>query len=130
MRGAFNRRHRRAGPICQNRETSIVVEDDPSLLELVRYLHLNPVRAKGVADLRALDRYPWTGHSALLGTAQTRAAVRARQLVAYVWVEHLGRRASDLARSLGQSRGNVSLAAKRGTAHAAAWRAQIADWYR
>jgi hypothetical protein len=68
--------------------------------------------------------------SALLGTARTRVAVRARQLVASVWVEHLGRRASELARVLGQSRGNVSLAAKRGTAHAAAWRAQIAAWRR
>jgi hypothetical protein len=68
--------------------------------------------------------------SALLGTAHTRAAIRARQLVASVWVEHLGRRASELARALGQSRGNVSLAVKRGTAHAAAWRAQIADWRR
>jgi putative transposase len=37
------------------------------LLELTRYLHLNPLRAGVVADLRALDRYPWTGHSALLG---------------------------------------------------------------
>ncbi len=35
---------------------------------LVRYLHLNPVRAGVVPDLRALARYPWTGHSALLGT--------------------------------------------------------------
>ena len=68
--------------------------------------------------------------SALLGATQTRAAVRARQLVAYVWVAHLGRRASELARAFGQSRGTVPLAAKRGTAHAAAWRAQIADWCR
>jgi len=34
---------------------------------LIRYLHLNPLRAKVITDLRALDRYPWTGHSALLG---------------------------------------------------------------
>ena len=67
---------------------------------------------------------------ALLGPNQTRAAVTARQLVAYIWVEHLGRRASDLARALGQSRGNVSLAAKRGAAHAAPWQAQIAGWCR
>ena len=38
------------------------------LLELVRYLHLNPLRAKIVSDLRQLARFPWTGHSALLGT--------------------------------------------------------------
>jgi hypothetical protein len=39
-------------------------------LELVRYLHLNPIRAKILADLRALDRYPWTGHSTLLNTVR------------------------------------------------------------
>lgn len=66
--GAFNRRHKRVGHLFQNRYKSIVVEEEPYLLELVRYLHLNPLRAQVVPDLRALDRYPWTGHSALLGT--------------------------------------------------------------
>ena len=66
--GAFNRRHHRVGHLFQNRYKSIVVEAEPYLLELVRYLHLNPLRAKVVSDLRALDRYPWTGHSALVGT--------------------------------------------------------------
>ncbi len=65
--GAFNRHHHRVGHLFQNRYKSIVVEDDPYLLELVRYLHLNPLRAGVVPDLRALDRCPWTGHSALLG---------------------------------------------------------------
>jgi REP element-mobilizing transposase RayT len=66
--GAFNRRHRRAGHLFQNRYKSIVVEEEPYLLELVRYLHLNPLRAKVVSDLRVLDKYPWSGHSALVGT--------------------------------------------------------------
>jgi REP element-mobilizing transposase RayT len=65
--GAFNRRHRRVGHLFQNRYKSIVVEEEPYLLELVRYLHLNPLRARVVADLRALHHYPWTGHSALVG---------------------------------------------------------------
>jgi hypothetical protein len=65
--GAFNRRHHRIGHLFQNRYQSIVVEEEPYLLELVRYLHLNPLRAKVLADLRALDRYPWAGHSALMG---------------------------------------------------------------
>jgi len=65
--GAFNRRYHRVGHLFQNRYKSIVVEEDLYLLELVRYLHLNPLRAQVVPDLRALDRYPWTGHSALLG---------------------------------------------------------------
>jgi putative transposase len=66
--GAFNRRHHRVGHLFQNRYKSIVVEEEPFLLELVRYLHLNPVRAKVVPDCRRLDHFPWTGHSALLGT--------------------------------------------------------------
>ena len=63
----FNRRHKRVGHLVQNRYRSIVVEAEPYLLELVRYLHLNPLRATVVSTLRALERYPWTGHSALLG---------------------------------------------------------------
>jgi REP element-mobilizing transposase RayT len=66
--GAFNRRHKRAGHLFQNRYRSIVVEEETYLLELVRYLHLNPLRAGIVASLHTLNRYPWTGHSALLGT--------------------------------------------------------------
>ena len=63
----FNRRHRRAGHLFQNRYKSVVCEEDPYLLELIRYIHLNPLRAKLVEDLNALDKYPWTGHSAILG---------------------------------------------------------------
>ena len=65
--GAFNRRHARTGHLFQNRYKSIVGEAEPYLRDLVRYLHLNPLRAKVVPDLRALERYPWTGHSGLLG---------------------------------------------------------------
>jgi REP element-mobilizing transposase RayT len=65
--GAFNRRHKRVGHLFQNRYKSIVVEAEAYLLEVVRYLHLNPLRAKVVPDLRRLGHYPWTGHSALLG---------------------------------------------------------------
>ena len=65
--GVFNRRHHRHGYLFQNRYKSILCQEEPYLLELVRYLHLNPVRAGLAQDLRALDRYPWSGHSALLG---------------------------------------------------------------
>jgi REP element-mobilizing transposase RayT len=63
----FNRRHHRTGHLFQNRYKSIVCEEDTYLLELVRYLHLNPLRAELVKDLEALDRYPWCGHAVLLG---------------------------------------------------------------
>ncbi len=253
--GAFNRRHRRAGHLVQNRYRSIVVEEEPYFLELVRYLHLNPLRAGMVEDLRRLDRYPYTGHAALLGTvlrpwqamadvlgrfareprharsqyrafvaagiplgrrpefqggglirslggwqavqalrrgreayttdervlgssvfveavrqemecrsrqeahathrgvplrtlarrigeslglppevilgrSRVPAAARARQVLAYVWVERLGRRASELAQALGQTRGNVSLGAKRGEEVARPWRSLINRWCR
>ncbi len=63
----FNKRHKRSGHLFQNRYKSVVCEEDPYLLELIRYIHLNPLRAKMVEDLKALDKYPWTGHSVLLG---------------------------------------------------------------
>jgi len=65
--GAFNRRHHRHGHLFQNRYKSIVVEEDPYLLELTRYIHLNALRTQVVPTLAHLDRYPWSGHSALLG---------------------------------------------------------------
>lgn len=63
----FNKRHKRSGHLVQNRYKSVVREEDPYLLELIRYIHLNPLRAGLVKDLKELDRYPWTGHSAILG---------------------------------------------------------------
>jgi len=63
----FNRRYKRYGHLFQNRYKSIICEDDPYLLELTRYIHLNPIRAGIVDDLDGLSRYPWTGHSAIMG---------------------------------------------------------------
>jgi hypothetical protein len=64
---SFNRRHKRSGHLFQNRYQSIVCEEEEDLLKLVRYVHLNPVRARLVLDLESLDRYPWSGHSVLMG---------------------------------------------------------------
>jgi len=63
----YNRRHKRVGHLFQNRYKSIVVEEDPYFRELVRYIHLNPVRARLVPDLPHVDRYPWCGHAGILG---------------------------------------------------------------
>jgi REP element-mobilizing transposase RayT len=62
----FNKRHKRSGHLFQNRYKSVICEEDPYLLELIRYIHLNPLRARLVQDLKELDNYPWTGHSAIL----------------------------------------------------------------
>jgi len=63
----YNRRHKRYGHLFQNRYKSILCQEDTYLLELVRYIHLNPLRAKLVDDMKGLDRYPYGGHSALMG---------------------------------------------------------------
>jgi len=63
---AFNLRHERSGHLFQNRYKSIVCDEDAYLKELVRYIHLNPVRTR-LADFDGLEIFPWSGHSALLG---------------------------------------------------------------
>ncbi len=66
----FNHRHKRVGHLFQNRYRSIVCEEEPYLLELVRYIHLNPLRARVVKSMAELDIYPWSGHAVILGKHQ------------------------------------------------------------
>ena len=63
----YNKRHRRHGHLFQNRYKSIVCEEDTYFKELVRYIHLNPLRAGLVDRLSKLDWYKWSGHSVVLG---------------------------------------------------------------
>ena len=67
---SFNRRHRRHGQLFQNRYKSFLCEEDAYLKELVRYIHLNPLRAKIVKDLKELKKYPWCGHAVLMGKVE------------------------------------------------------------
>ncbi len=64
--GWFNKKYRRHGQLFQNRYKSFLCQEDPYLKELVRYIHLNPLRARLVADIGELDTYPWCGHSVLM----------------------------------------------------------------
>ncbi|MGD8774034.1 MAG: transposase [Syntrophobacterales bacterium] len=66
----FNRRHNRHGQLFQNRYKSFLCEEDPYLLELVRYIHLNPLRAGIVKELKELNSYHYSGHAVLMGTAK------------------------------------------------------------
>lgn len=63
----FNRKYRRSGHLFQNRYKSVLCEMDSYLLELVRYIHLNPLRAGLVKSLEELEEYTWCGHGALTG---------------------------------------------------------------
>ena len=63
----FNKKHNRSGYLYQNRYKSIQCSTESYFLELLRYIHLNPVRSGSVESVGMLSSYPWTGHGALLG---------------------------------------------------------------
>ena len=58
----FNERHQRVGHLFQNRYKSPVVCKDGYFRDVVRYIHLNPVRSEIVRSIPELEEYPWTGH--------------------------------------------------------------------
>lgn len=58
----YNRQHKRTGHLFENRYKSILCDEEKYLLALVRYIHLNPIRAKVVSSMEKLDSYPWSGH--------------------------------------------------------------------
>ena len=76
----FNKKYRRHGQLFQNRYKSILCQEDPYLKELVRYIHLNPLRAGLVEDMKKLDKHPWCGHSVLMNKTK-----QAWQNVDYVY---------------------------------------------
>ncbi len=60
----YNRRYQKTGHLFQGRYKAIVCDRDAYLLELVRYLHLNPARLRHPQDPW---RYPWSSHGVYLG---------------------------------------------------------------
>ena len=62
----WNAKYQKIGHLFQGRYRAILCDKDSYLLELIRYLHLNPVRSKLVKDP---DRYPWSSHGAYLAGA-------------------------------------------------------------
>ena len=97
----FNRSHQRVGHVFQGRFKAILVEKDSYLLELARYVVLNPLRAKMV---RRIDQWPWSSFAATCGQAARPpwlevgfilsqfAAQRARAMAKYVSFVHEGAR--------------------------------------
>lgn len=62
----FNRRHRRVGHVYQGRYHAVLVQRERHLLELARYVVLNPVRAGTVADAA---EWRWSSYRATVGVA-------------------------------------------------------------
>ncbi len=74
----YNRRYRKSGHLFQGRYRAILCDRDSYLMELIRYLHLNPVRAKLISDPA---RYRWSSHRDYLrGKSETVAVERGLEL--------------------------------------------------
>ncbi|MBI1811894.1 MAG: transposase [Nitrospirae bacterium] len=67
---AYNRRHRKAGHIFQGRYKSILIEKENYLLELCRYIILNPIRA-GIT--KKPEQWEWSSYLATIGKTKTPA---------------------------------------------------------
>jgi len=87
----FNIRHRRHGHLFQNRYKSIVCQEESYLTELVRYIHLNLIRAGIVKDIKELNGCPWSGHSAVVGRVK-RAWQDTRYVLSYFGKGKIARR--------------------------------------
>jgi len=92
----YNIRHRRHGPLFQNRYKSIVCDEDSYFTELVRYIHLNPLRVKLVMSFNELERYPYCGHGVVMG--RRKASWQDRKYV----LGWFGRREGEARKAYGQ----------------------------
>jgi putative transposase len=88
--GAYNRRHNRVGHLYQGRYKAILVEGDIYLLELSRYLHLNPIRikphkGKGFAEQwRVLEKYRWSSLRGYLKATEKESWVKYDEVLGQV----------------------------------------------
>ncbi len=64
----FRKLQEKRGYLFQDRYKSLVTDDQNYVQEMIRYVHLNPIRGKICTTLRALAHYQWSGHSVLMGT--------------------------------------------------------------
>lgn len=75
----FNRRHSRVGHVFQGRYKAIHVEREAYLLELARYIVLNPVRARMV---RQVQQWPWSSYRITIGQAPSQPWLNTEWLLA------------------------------------------------
>ena len=78
LNGAYGRRYNmkygRRGYLFQDRFKSVLCQDQEYAKQLIRYIHLNPLRAGLVRDLDHLAKWEWCGHGFLLGISGARGA--------------------------------------------------------
>lgn len=73
----FNRTHHRVGHLFQGRYKALLIDKDSYLLEVIRYVLLNPVRANMV---KTAGQYPWSSYRAMINK------VNAPNCLAKAWV--------------------------------------------
>jgi REP element-mobilizing transposase RayT len=69
----FRKKSKTRGYLFQDRYKSIVTQDQFYIEEMVRYIHLNPIRAGICRSIRELDHFPWSGHSVLVDNQSLKA---------------------------------------------------------
>ena len=92
---SFNRRHGKVGHLFQGRFRAILVDRDAHLLQVCRYVELNPVRA-GIVD--APGAWPWSSYGAHVGGADTPPWLDSEGLHGYL-LGHPARTAADVRRA-------------------------------
>ncbi len=86
----YNRRHQRSGHLYQGRYKAIVVDSDSYLLELSRYVHLNPVRIKKYSRLEVKEKcniirtYPWSSYPGYVSLKHRQGFVTHEKILAMV----------------------------------------------
>lgn len=68
----FNLKHKRQGPLFQNRYKVVLIEDEVQLLHTSRYIHLNPYSGYILKDKKELKDYPWSSLSEYLSKQEGR----------------------------------------------------------
>lgn len=63
----YNKKYKRRGYLFQDRFKSVICQDQQYAVELIKYIHLNPLRAGKVDSLQQLENWAWCGHGYLLG---------------------------------------------------------------
>ena len=87
---AYNRRHNRVGHLYQGTFKAILIDADDYLLELSRYVHLNPVRVaayKGREDrekIKDVQRYRWCSLGGYLGASQKQFWITYATVLSYL----------------------------------------------
>ncbi|MEI9478847.1 MAG: hypothetical protein WCO26_20065, partial [Deltaproteobacteria bacterium] len=107
---SFNRKHRRTGHLFENRFKSILCEEEAYLLALVRYVHLNHVRAKVVSSL---EERAGVRKSELINRSRRGVVSDVREVVAHRCAEESGVSAAEIARRRGVPPSSITRAIAR-----------------